>query len=696
MKEQNLIGQQIGNYRLLRMLGRGAFAEVYLGEHRYLDIQAAIKVLHTSLIDASDIEHFRSEARLVAHLTHPHIVQVLEFGVENGIPFLVMRYAPGGMLRHLHPRGSKVALPLVTTYVKQVASALQYAHDQNLIHRDVKPENMLIGSNQEILLSDFGIALVAQSSRHRSAQEVAGTALYMAPEQFEGKARPASDQYALSIVVYEWLTGVRPFNGSFTEVASQHLFTPPTPLRERVPDIPPAVEMVVLKALAKDPALRFDSIWEFAVALEQAHHGFQGDSLVTLPVAETGASSVSETFHPAATETAPTVETAETAHTTVAPLTEDKKASLTTRTTIQERPQKRSRRALVTGLALTGLVGAGIVVGSQFTSLRLLALNVLSAPTPRPNPTARPAPVPSPTPTPPPPGTTLYTYHGHSDIVEAAAWSPDSKRIATASKDKTVQVWNASDGSNVVTYTGHTNIVDAVSWSPDGKRIVSAALDKTVRVWNAADGSDIIVYTGHTDKVAAASWSPDGKYIASAGADMKIQVWLAASGTLVCTCTGHNAKIWAVAWSPDSTRLASASTDTTVKVWAIPAGHELFTYKGHTKAVDCVAWSPDGQHIASCGDDNTAHVWNAADGSHPFIYYGHGNIVWWVAWSPNSQRLASASSDHTVQIWDASNGGNSYTYHGQSIDVYCVAWSPDGTHLASGGNDTIVQVWLAA
>ncbi len=144
---------------------------------------------------------------------------------------------------------------------------MQYSHNERLIHRDVKPENMLIGQRNEILLSDFGIALVTQSSRYQSTEGVAGTAPYMSPEHIQGKARPASDQYSLGIVVYEWLSGDRPFHGSFVELCTQHLFTPVPPLREKVPTILPEVEQVVLKALAKDPKQRFDGVQAFAHAL---------------------------------------------------------------------------------------------------------------------------------------------------------------------------------------------------------------------------------------------------------------------------------------------------------------------------------------------------------------------------------------------------------------------------------------------
>src|SRR5579872_3730017 len=176
------VGQQLGNYRLLKLLGVGGFAEVYLGEHVYLNTQAAIKVLQTRLA-GDERERFLQEARIVARLVHPHIVRVLEFGVEAETPFLVMDYAPNGTLRGRLPRGVSLEPSAILPYVRQVAEALHYAHTQGLIHRDVKPENMLLGHADEVLLSDFGIALIVQSTHFENAQEVFGTASYMAPEQ---------------------------------------------------------------------------------------------------------------------------------------------------------------------------------------------------------------------------------------------------------------------------------------------------------------------------------------------------------------------------------------------------------------------------------------------------------------------------------------------------------------------------------
>lgn len=269
----NRVGQppegarQFGSYLLLNQIGRGGFAEVYLGEHIYLKTKAAIKVLHTHLAQE---EHagFLSEAQTIAHLQHPHIVRVLEFGAGDDTPYLVMEYAPNGTLRGRYPKGTVLPLPTILPLVKKVAAALQYAHDQNLIHRDVKPENILLGEHDEVLLSDFGIALIVQGIGSQQHQEVVGTIGYMAPEQLLGKPHFASDQYALAIIVYEWLTGARPFQGSYAEVSSQHIFASPPPLREKAPGVPLAVEAVVMKALSKDPKQRFATIQEFANALE--------------------------------------------------------------------------------------------------------------------------------------------------------------------------------------------------------------------------------------------------------------------------------------------------------------------------------------------------------------------------------------------------------------------------------------------
>ncbi len=270
----DLVGRQLGNYRLLRVLGQGAFASVYLGEHQYLERSAAIKVLHVRLEPARH-ESFRREARTIAQLDHPHIVSVHDFGIEGEIPYLVMEYTSGGTLRSRHPEGSQLSCEQIMTYVKQIASALDYAHQQRVIHRDIKPENILLNSKHEVVLSDFGLAIVLHTLDSLSIQDIAGTPLYMAPEQIQRDPCAASDQYALGVMVYEWLCGEPPFRGPLFEVLSQHVHKPPPSLCTRMKELPPAVEDAVMRTLAKDPQERFACVADFALALGEAFFATQ-------------------------------------------------------------------------------------------------------------------------------------------------------------------------------------------------------------------------------------------------------------------------------------------------------------------------------------------------------------------------------------------------------------------------------------
>jgi len=297
-------GQQLGNYRLIRLLGRGGFAEVYLGQHvRLPSQQAAVKILATR-INPEDVQSFEHEADTIAALTHPHIVRLLDFDVFEGMPFLVMAYAPNGSLRQRHRDGRVVPLPAVVSYVRQIAGGLDYAHYKHLIHRDIKPDNMLLDECNQILLSDFGVATIAHNTTSQSAQAVIGTVAYMAPEQFQEYPRPASDQYALAVTVYEWLTGTRPFHGTFTEVAVKHALVPPPSLLAKNPALPEEVEQVVFTALAKDPKARYPTVQAFALALEVASQEAMQDArrYVSSPCAELVASSSLSLTRPAASE----------------------------------------------------------------------------------------------------------------------------------------------------------------------------------------------------------------------------------------------------------------------------------------------------------------------------------------------------------------------------------------------------------
>jgi eukaryotic-like serine/threonine-protein kinase len=681
------LGQQLGNYRLVTLLGQGGYAEVYLGQHVRFKQQAAIKVLHTHL-SGQEAEHFLHEAETIAALAHPAIVRVFDFDVQDGMPFLVMDYAPNGSVRRRYPKASVVPLPLIVSLVKQVAAALQYAHEQKFIHRDVKPENMLLGRQQEVLLSDFGIATVAHSTASLSAQGTSGTMVYMAPEQIEGHPRAASDQYALAVVVYEWLCGERPFEGSFTEVMVKHLSMPPPPLWEREPTISAEVEQVVLRALAKDPKQRFASVRDFATALEQAsqlapaptvlladEQAFPGPaeevSYATVAVAPSQPGDPTEAILSADQPMVPSEPTVLPGSSAPADLT-----------TPASQPVISRRKAIF-------IVGSALAGGGLVTVLIQRSGGLLSSPHQRTQFTSEPTAF-----SPPKAPFKIYTYQGHTDIVEAVAWSPVGKRIASGSWDQTVRIWDAFTGDKLTIYRKHTDRVYAVAWSPDSTRIASGSWDETVQIWNAADTSHVYTYRGHSDRLYAVAWSPDGTRIASGGNDTTVHVWDALTGQHPLIYRGHPQRIRRVIWSPDSQYIASGSYDGTVHVWNPVNGNLIYAYLGHTGPVVSLAWAPDGKRIASGSVDTTVQVWDAFTGANATIYRGHSQEVESVAWRLGSVTpcIASGSEDLTVQVWRVTDRGLLHTFHA-SKEVESVTWSPDGTHLAFSSADKTVQVW---
>ena len=262
-------GQYIGGCRVLRLLGQGNSSEVYLGEHPGLDFPVAVKLLH-AWTGEREMQRFLTQAAMLNKLDHPNIIHIYDFGLtDDDVPYLVVSYAPYGTLRQLYPRGTRLPLAEVASYICQCADALHYVHEHQLVHRDVKPQNMLLGAKGEIILNDFGTTTISYSLVPNVA-DFEGTVLYAAPEQLEGRSLRASDQYALAVMTHELLSGSWPFMGTFEEVAHKHLFAQPPALREKGIAVPLLVEEAVQRALMKDPVSRFPDILDFAEMLHQA------------------------------------------------------------------------------------------------------------------------------------------------------------------------------------------------------------------------------------------------------------------------------------------------------------------------------------------------------------------------------------------------------------------------------------------
>ncbi|MBE3588968.1 MAG: Stk1 family PASTA domain-containing Ser/Thr kinase [Thermoanaerobacteraceae bacterium] len=285
-----MIGKQLGNrYEILEQLGGGGMAIVYKGRDTFLNRLVTIKMLRPEFSSDQDFtRRFRREAQAVASLSHPHIVSIYDVGQEEGVQYLVMEYVDGEDLKTLIRREGALDVARAVQIALQVLEALEHAHENNIVHRDIKPHNILLTRSGRAKLTDFGIAREATAATVTQTDTIVGSVHYLSPEQARGEvAGPKSDIYSLGVVLYEMLTGTVPFAGdSPISVAIKHIQEEPEPPSRRNPAIPPALEQVVLRALAKNPGQRFASAREMAVHLEDIFRGDGEEATRFIPVDE--------------------------------------------------------------------------------------------------------------------------------------------------------------------------------------------------------------------------------------------------------------------------------------------------------------------------------------------------------------------------------------------------------------------------
>ncbi|KAJ6065290.1 G-protein beta WD- 40 repeats containing protein [Penicillium canescens] len=289
-------------------------------------------------------------------------------------------------------------------------------------------------------------------------------------------------------------------------------------------------------------------------------------------------------------------------------------------------------------------------------------------------------------------GSLIRTLEGHSHPVNAVAFSPDGKQIASGSFDKSIKLWDTVTGDPLKTL-GHSRSVNTVAFSPDSKYIASGSDDKAILLWDTVTSDLWKTLEGHLDSVSTVAFSPDGKQIASGSLDQTIKLWDTITGDLQKTLEGHSDSVKTMAFSPDSKYIASGSSDKTIKLWDIATGDLQKTLEGHSRSVNTVAFSPDGKQIASGSFDQTIKLWDTATGDLWKTQEGHSDSVNTVAFSPDGRQIASGSDDGTIKIWDTVTGDLQKTLEGHLYSVNPVAFSPDGKQIASGSDDQTVKLW---
>jgi WD40 repeat protein/serine/threonine protein kinase len=736
-------GQQVEQYQIVEVLTPTRFGQIYLGRHMYQPIQVLIEGLLTPLLDEFK-ENFLKCTQALKNLEHPHILRVRDMGVQQHYPFLVTDYFPYRTFSQIYAPKSIQPLMTLLPYLKQIASALQYAHSQYILHGDIRPENLLLSANNTVSLRGFLLEPIMQNCRRLNYRGAEATEhdvmIYAAPEQIQGNSGSASDQYALGVLLYELLCGEAPFSGSSVEIAFQKMHSPAPSLRQKMPNlISPAVEQVVMKALEKEPAMRFPDVQAFINALEQDQP--PGNFTSAAPVQPTGIIEPTPVLPPVISSTAPMGFSGAVPAFQVPPpgfpmttpqmpfnsIFQDvptmrvispgglpgesleqvpqeykeptaKQPPPPSEPPAARRPEGTSVARRVFAVGLVGIAALGGVGGWYLLSQRFshTAPPVVASPT---GPSAT--------------QTTIndqkgLIFTGHLASVNALIWSPDGNFIASASDDTFVQVFESATGTRRIIYRGHTEEVAAVAWSPDGQFIASAGQDRTVQVWNAASGgTPLFTYKGHTDRVNSVSWSGNGHLLATGSDDKSVQVWQAGSGGRIFTFLGHTAGVLCVGWQPDGSSVASGSWDGTLRDWAtiqhgnhFDAGDQIFKYGGHgNNEVYALAWSPDSNFIVSAGADQTVQISNGGDGTPNLPFFtdhqrkDHINRVFAVSWSPDGTSIASGDQDGNVYVWRTAERKAFFKYSGHKGVVNAVAWSPDSKFIASASADNTVHVW---
>jgi eukaryotic-like serine/threonine-protein kinase len=611
----------LGHFNVVRVVGRGGMGVVLHAVDTCLERDVALKILEPELAkDEMARTRFCREARAAASITHENVVGVYQVvhEEESDLPFLVMELISGESLERKLQRDGRLPLKDVVRIGMQTAAGLAAAHEKGLIHRDIKPGNILLEqSGQRVKLTDFGLARAAEDVRLTSTGMVAGTPLYMSPEQASGGELDArSDLFSLGVVLYELAAGEPPFNGK-TPLAVLKKLTDEKhqPLRERNPQLPEWFAMIVDRLLAKKPEERFQSARELADTLEHFWAMLKTSS-DTMPICPK-----KRAFHLWRTVG---VGVAAGLGTLLIGL-----AAFLLFVPRHDRTDDAILAPLHTYKGNSGPLwsmaiskdGKKLAMGTDDGYLKFwdIATEQLE-----------------------------WSHPAHTSTIWALALS--GELLATGSDDGPAKIWDIRNRKDPHPL-GDSLGIRALAFDAEGKRVLTGGRNGKVKLFDAATGTKIFETAGHTGLVGAVAFSPDGKLLASASGDKSIKIWDAATGQEKLTLKNHEAGVYAIAFAPNGRMLVSGAWDKTVRLWDLDSGSPIDSLPGPTQDVWSVDFSPNGKLVAATGEDQMVRVWDVASQKEVTAFRGSMATVLNVRFLPEPGFILAGGKDGNARLW---------------------------------------------
>jgi WD40 repeat protein len=721
---------RLDHYEVLEVVGTGGMGVVLRAFDEKLHRVAAIKVLAPQMAaNGTARKRFVREAQAAAAVAHDHVVAIHAVEEAGPVPYLVMHYVAGISLEDRVKQGGPLELKEILRIGIQTAAGLAAAHAQGLVHRDVKPANILLENGvQRVKITDFGLARAVDDASLTQSGVIAGTPMFMSPEQARGEmVDHRSDLFSLGSVLYTLCTGHPPFRaGNTMAVLKRVCEDTPRPIREVNADIPDWLAAIIAKLHAKDPAGRIQSAAEVAELLSQHLAHLQQPHVVPVPAPVAMASRERQRPEPSGRSRSrlarkTMVAAAAVLFVAIGAFTAARflrhrepapKIDPDVPTTVHgtdEAFDRLKREDIPRGLL--ALAGGGdpdqappelvAVLGDGPFVLPRREVTYLMAQSPNGQLLALPCgnnvllfDVKT--------GAFVRTLTGHTQRVSCGSFDPESKRFACGSWDGAIKVWDVDTGNVKLAWQGHPQAVMHVAFAPKGERLVSCSLDGTAKVWDPAgkelhpplprDGDNIGGY---------AAFSPDGKRLLTNGPSAK--VWDLETDKLPETLPGHTSRVWLVAFRADG-KVAATGSDTEVILWSTdtdtwkPLGPPLktsatgllaFTPDGSTLLTGKYNYAPDEPHSFSRWDVKTRK-----EKVVPLPGKGGAEVVAHLSADGRTVFAMNANpTDDRLGAYDTETGKELFPQQGHDGPVQCVAVSPDGRTLASGSADHTVRLW---